>query len=119
MLKPSFWLATALALAACSFEPSSATPLHDVPVTLSNHSTSDITILAPGEATPCDSCRITPSQLYRTVHVQLHNSEAAEFIAIFAGAVVGTIKCKWTGETAVSVDWYQGALSCVVWPKDT
>lgn len=112
-------VAIPLALASCSPEPTSTSLPHDVPVTLTNHTTSDVTILAPGETTPCDSCRITPAQLYRTVHLQLRNSEPVEFIAIFAGSVVNTVRCKWTGQSAVSVDWNNGALSCLVWPKDT
>jgi len=111
-------LAAPFAMASCvGPTEDSGGPIHDVPITLSNHSASDVTILAPGEATPCDSCRLTVTNFFRTVHLQLREGDSREFIAIFGGAVVDSVTCRWSGETSVSVDWNNGDLKCVVWAK--
>ena len=90
-------------------------PEVSLPVTLSNHTTGAITIKSPEDPASCPSCEVTPSQLYRTVHLTARNGQTFTFKAEFGGVLRDQVTCRYKGESAVSVDWFEDHLRCVVW----
>lgn len=109
-------LGASFALTSCKEEGTG--PATSVVVVLTNHSIGPITILAEGESlSSCTNCQLTAGGGYRNVQIQMSNGETFEFQAYFGGAFYAEVTCKWTGETAISVDWDGLDLKCIVWSE--
>jgi hypothetical protein len=108
-------LTFALALTACGGDSTGTGPEEYVAVTLTNHTSGVITLLVPGEPINCASCQLAQNGGYRTVNFLLRHGGSKTFRAVLGGAVQDDITCIWEGEEAVSVDWQENKLHCIVW----
>ena len=120
-------LATPLVLVSC-FDDNPSGPRQQVPVTLSNHSSGPVSIdvedgdCNAGGLPGVPHSSISPNGGWRILTLSMQDGQVVPFkVYTVGGPLLGTVECKWRGETHISVDYQvpQGSqvaqLLCIVW----